>query len=277
MAVYIIAEIGINHNGDLNIAKRLIDVAHEAGCDAVKFQKRDIDLVYSKELLDSPRYSPWGTTQREQKRGLEFGREEYDEIDQYCRKLGICWFASAWERSSLAFLDKYDLSVAKIASAMMVSDTFLHAVAQRQKRTYISTAMCTMEQIKHAVDIFREEECPFELMHCVACYPLNPSDANLNCIKTLQNVFQCPVGYSGHEMDGILSLAAVAMGASSIERHITLDRSMYGSDQKASLEPNELKDLCYNIRMVEKALGDGTKRILDTELGTAKKLRAHLA
>ena len=276
MSVYIIAEIGINHNGDLNIAKKLIDVAKDAGCDAVKFQKRDIDRVYTKELLDSPRESPWGTTQREQKQGLEFGREEYDEIDRYCRECGIAWFASAWETESLAFLDKYDLPLAKVASAMMVSDEFLNAVANRKKYTFLSTAMCDMDQIGHAVEIFKKQNCPFQLMHCVACYPLNPEDANLKCINTLRETFKCPVGYSGHEMDGVISLAAVAMGATAIERHITLDRNMYGSDQKSSLEPEELKTLCRHIRMIENSLGDGIKRILDAEYGTAKKLRAHL-
>ncbi len=276
MRIFIIAEIGINHNGDIEIAKKLIDVAKEAGCDAVKFQKRDINLVYSKEMLDSPRESPWGHTQREQKQGLEFGREEYDEIDRYCREKDILWSASAWETHSLEFLDRYDLKIAKVASAMMVSEEFLQAVAKRGKKTFMSTAMCTLEDIARAVSIFEKEHCPFELMHCVACYPLDPENANLKCIQTLRDTFQCPVGYSGHEMDGVISLAAVGMGATSIERHITLDRTMYGSDQKASLEPEELKVLCRNVRMLEKALGDGAKRILEPELSTAKKLRVHI-
>lgn len=276
MRIFIIAEIGINHNGDIEIAKKLIDVAKEAGCNAVKFQKRDINLVYSKEMLDSPRESPWGHTQREQKQGLEFGREEYDEIDRYCREKDILWSASAWETHSLEFLDRYDLKIAKVASAMMVSEEFLQAVAKRGKKTFMSTAMCTMEDIARAVSIFEKEHCPFELMHCVACYPLDPENANLKCIQTLRDTFQCPVGYSGHEMDGVISLAAVGMGATSIERHITLDRTMYGSDQKASLEPEELKVLCRNVRMLEKALGDGAKRMLDSENSVSKKLRAHL-
>ena len=276
MRIFIIAEIGINHNGDIEIAKKLIDVAKEAGCDAVKFQKRDINLVYSKEMLDSPRESPWGHTQREQKQGLEFGREEYDEIDRYCREKDILWSASAWETHSLEFLDRYDLKIAKVASAMMVSEEFLQAVAKRGKKTFMSTAMCTMEDIARAVSIFEKEHCQFELMHCVACYPLDPENANLKCIQTLRDTFQCPVGYSGHEMDGVISLAAVGMGATSIERHITLDRTMYGSDQKASLEPEELKVLCRNVRMLEKALGDGAKRMLDSENSVSKKLRAHL-
>lgn len=276
MGVFIIAEIGINHNGDIDIAKKLIDIAKEAGCDAVKFQKREIDLVYSREMLDSPRESPWGHTQREQKQGLEFGREEYDEIDRYCREKGILWSASAWETRSLEFLDKYDLEIAKVASAMMVSEEFLKAVASRGKKTFMSTAMCTMDDIARAISIFEREHCPFELMHCVACYPLAPENANLKCIQTLKDTFHCPVGYSGHEMDGVVSLAAIGMGATSIERHITLDRSMYGSDQKASLEPAELKEFCRNIRLVESALGDGKKRILENESGTAKKLRAHI-
>lgn len=277
MGVFIIAEIGINHNGDLDIAKQLIDIAKESGCDAVKFQKRDINLVYSKEMLDSPRESPWGHTQREQKQGLEFGREEYDEIDRYCREKNILWSASAWETSSLEFLDKYDLKIAKIASAMMASEDFLQAVARRQKKTFLSTAMCTMDEIARAVSIFEKKKCPFELMHCVACYPLAPEDANLKCIQTLRDTFHCPVGYSGHEMDGVLALAAIGMGATSLERHITLDRTMYGSDQKASLEPEELKALCRNVRLIEKAMGDGKKIILEKEKKTAQKLRSHIS
>jgi N-acetylneuraminate synthase len=276
MPVFIIAEIGINHNGDIDIAKKLITLAKSSGCDAVKFQKRDINLVYSKELLDSPRESPWGTTQREQKQGLEFGEKEYDEIDRYCKELDIAWFASAWETNSLEFLDKYKLTYNKVASAMTVSRDFLKEVARRKQHTFISTAMSTMEQIGDAVEIFRAADCPFELMHCVATYPMKVEHANLNCIKTLRETFHCPVGYSGHETGLAVSIGAVMLGISSLERHITLDRAMYGSDQAASVEPLGIMQLCRYVRILETAQGDGVKRILPEEEKIAAKLRAHL-
>lgn len=276
MSVFIIAEIGINHNGDLKITKDLIRQATSAGCDAVKFQKRDIDIVYTQEFLDSPRESPWGTTQRDQKAGLEFGKAEYDVIDEYCKKLGIEWFASAWDMNSLAFLDQYDCKYSKVASAMLVSEPFLRAVASRKRHTFISTAMSTMEQIGNAVSIFREMDCPFELMHCVATYPMKIEHANLRCIETLREAFNCPVGYSGHETGVAISAGAVMLGVSSIERHITLNRAMYGSDQAASLEGAGIHQLCRYTRILEAAMGDGVKRILPEEAAVAQKLRAHL-
>lgn len=276
MSVFIIAEIGINHNGDLKIAKDLIRQAISAGCDAVKFQKRDIDIVYTKEFLDSPRESPWGTTQRHQKAGLEFGKAEYDVIDEYCKKLGIEWFASAWDVNSLAFLDQYNCKYSKVASAMITSEPFLRAVASRKKYTFISTAMSTMEQISHAVEIFREAACPFELMHCVGTYPMKVEHANLRCIETLRATFKGPVGYSGHETGVAVSAGAIMLGATSIERHITLDRAMYGSDQAASLEGAGIHQLCRYTRILEAAIGDGIKRILPEEAAVAQKLRAHL-
>lgn len=276
MSVFIIAEIGINHNGDLKIAKDLIRQATSAGCDAVKFQKRDLDIVYTKEFLDSPRESTWGTTQRDQKAGLEFGKAEYDVIDEYCKKLGIEWFASAWDINSLAFLDQYDCKYSKVASAMLVSEPFLRAVASRKRHTFISTAMSTMEQIGNAVSIFREMDCPFELMHCVGTYPMKIEHANLRCIETLREAFNCPVGYSGHETGVAISAGAVMLGVSSIERHITLDRAMYGSDQAASLEGAGIHQLCRYTRILEAAMGDGVKRILPEEAAVAQKLRAHL-
>lgn len=276
MSVFIIAEVGINHNGDLKIAKQLIDTAKRSGCHAVKFQKRDIDLVYSKELLDSPRESPWGTTQRDQKMGLEFGQKEFDEIDRYCKECGIIWFASAWDSNSLAFLDQYDCQYNKVASAMTVSREFLKDVASRKKHTFISTAMSTMEQIGEAVEIFRSADCPFELMHCVGTYPMKVEHANLNCIKTLRDTFKCDVGYSGHETGLAVSIGALMLGITSLERHITIDRAMYGSDQAASLEPLGLNQLCRYARILEVAQGDGIKRILPEEEQVAKKLRAHL-
>jgi N-acetylneuraminate synthase len=276
MPVYIIAEIGINHNGDLDIAKKLIIQAKGAGCDAVKFQKRTVDLVYPRDMLDSPRESPWGSTQREQKEGLEFGREEYDEIDRFCREMGIDWFASAWDVPSLEFLDRYGCPHAKVASAMNVHEEFCREVARRGVHTFISTAMATMGQVARCVDLFRAAGCPFTLMHCVATYPMRVGDANLRCIGTLREAFGCPVGYSGHEIGVAVSAGAVMLGAVALERHITLDRAMYGSDQPASLEGAGLTQLCRYTRILEAAMGDGVKRILPEEEAIARKLRGHL-
>jgi N-acetylneuraminate synthase len=277
MSIFIIAEIGINHNGDVEIAKQLIDVAKDAGADAVKFQKRTIDLVYSKEFLDSPRESPWGTTQREQKEGLEFGLEEYKEIDTYCKKKGIEWFASAWDIESVKFLRQFNLKYNKIASAMIVHEDLLKEVASEGKYTFISTGMSTVKEIDRAVDIFQKAACPFELMHCVSTYPMDDEDANLNRIKSLRDRYKCKVGYSGHEVGLAVSYAAAALGISSLERHITLDRAMYGSDQAASLEPNGLRMLIGGVRKIEKAMGDGRIDIINPkEVPVAKKLRAHI-
>lgn len=273
MSVYIIGEIGINHNGDLSIAKKLIDIAAEAGCDAVKFQKRTIDKVYSKEMLDSPRESPWGHTQRAQKEGLEFGKEDYDVIDAYCREKGLDWSASAWDVDSQLFLQQYDLRFNKVASAMLTNDELLETIAAEKRFAYISTGMSTMEEIDHAVEIFRKHDCPFSLMHCNSTYPMAEADANLRMIAALKEKYQCEVGYSGHETGILVSLLAVAAGATSIERHITLDCSMYGSDQKASIEPNELKELVEKIRLTEAVLGTGMKTLSEAELAVRKKLR----
>lgn len=240
---FIIAEIGINHNGDIGIAKKLIDWAALCECDAVKFQKRTVDMVYTKEYLDSYRESPWGTTQREQKEGLEFGKEEYDIIDSYCKEKGIEWFASAWDMEAQKFLRQYDLKYNKIASAMLVQEEFLEMVAKEGKHTFISTGMSTYEEIDRAVEIFRENNCPFELMHCNSTYPMKNEDANLRMINTLRTRYGCDVGYSGHEVGRVVSQTAVALGATSIERHITLDRAMYGSDQAASLEAEDFLKL----------------------------------
>jgi N-acetylneuraminate synthase len=276
MRVFLIAEIGINHNGDIDIVKQLINVAKSSGWDAVKFQKRDIDLVYDKKMLDSPRESPWGTTQRDQKLGLELGETEYNEIDRYCKEVGIIWFASCWDPNSICFLDRYKLKYSKVPSAMVVSPDFLKEVAKRRQHTFISTAMCTMEQIGEAVEIFRTADCPFELMHCVATYPMKVEDANLKCILTLRDTFKCSVGYSGHETGLAVSIGAVMLGITSLERHITLDRAMYGSDQPASVEPLGVMQLGRYVRTLEKALGDGVKRILPEEEKIASKLRAHI-
>jgi len=272
---FIIAEIGINHNGDINIAKDLIKLAKEAGCDAVKFQKRTINLVYSKELLDSPRESPWGKTQRAQKEGLEFGLDKYKEIDQYCKDLKIEWFASAWDIESQNFLRQFDCKYNKIASAMCTYEPLLKEVASEKKYTFISTGMSNIENIDRAVNIFKEAGCPFELMHCVSTYPMDDEDANLLCINTLRNRYKCNVGYSGHEVGLAVSYAAMALGISSLERHITLDRAMFGSDQAASLEPIGLRSLVGAIRKIKKAMGDGEIKILDKEVPISKKLRGH--
>lgn len=276
MGIFIIAEIGINHNGDMSICKELIDVAVASGCDAVKFQKRDINKVYTQNFLDSPRESPWGNTQRAQKDGLEFGKEHYKEIDEYCSSNGIEWFASAWDKSSQSFLRAFNCNFNKIASAMIVDRGLLEMVAEEKKHTFISTGMSTYEHIDSAVEIFTRAGCPFELMHTVSTYPMKTENANLKMITTLQNKYGCNVGYSGHEPGLAISYAAAALGISSLERHVTLDRSMYGSDQSASVEPSGLRQLVGAVRKIELALGDGVKRVIKEEEEVALKLRAHI-
>ncbi|MBU1086368.1 MAG: N-acetylneuraminate synthase family protein [Candidatus Omnitrophica bacterium] len=276
MSIFIIAEIGINHNGDIEVAKRLIDVAKNSGADAVKFQKRTVELVYSKEILDVPRESPWGTTTREQKLGLEFEKKEYDEINRYCKEKGIDWFASAWDIESQKFLRQFDCKYNKVASAMIVFEDLLKEIASEGKHTFISTGMSEFKHIDRAVEIFKSKNCPFELMHCLATYPMDDEDANLSCIKTLKERYKCDVGYSGHEVGLAVSYAAAALGISSLERHITLSRAMYGSDQASSVEPNGFHQLIGAVRKIEKAIGDGYKTISDKEVPIAKKLRAHI-
>lgn len=274
--VSIIAEIGINHNGDIEIAKRLIDMAKTAGCDMVKFQKRTIDIVYTEEFLNSPRESPWGNTQRAQKEALEFGREEYDEIDAYCKKIDINWLASAWDVESQLFLRHYNFKFNKIASPMIKHRKLLETVAEERKPTFISTGMSTYKDIDAAVEIFRYYNCPFILMHCVSEYPAPEYILNLRCIVELRRRYQCSVGYSGHEVTMIPGVLAAMMGAVAIERHITLDRAMYGSDQAASLERRGLELLVSYIRTASIVLGDGIKRVTPAELTNAKKLRYYL-
>ena len=274
---YLIAEIGINHNGDIEIAKKLMKNAKDCGFDAVKFQKRTIEIVYDKQTLDSPRESPWGTTTKEQKLGLEFEKLEYDEIDKYCKSLNLEWFASAWDIKSLEFLDTYNFKYHKIASAMIVDENFLNQVAKRQKHTFISTGMSTKEDIDNAVKIFKKYNCSFELMHCVSTYPMKEEHANLVTINELKKEYGCNVGYSGHENGVVISLAAVMLGITSLERHITLDRTMYGSDQAASLEFAGMKNLTESIKKMLIALGEpSVGKILDEEIPIAKKLRAHI-
>ena len=271
---FITAEIGINHNGDINIAKKLIDVASKAGCDAVKFQKRTVEKVYSKEVLDSHRDSPWGTTTREQKLGLEFELNEYQLIDEYCKEKNIEWYASSWDLDSRDFLRKFNLNHNKIASAMLTNIPLVKKIAEEKKYCFISTGMSTMEQIHDVIKIFQEFDCPFELQHSNSSYPMKPEEANLKCIQTLKEKFHCNVGYSGHESMGyLICVSAVLLGATSIERHITLDRSMYGSDQAASLEPQGLERLVRDIRTIDKILGDGVKRVWPSEIPVMNKLR----
>lgn len=269
----IIAEIGINHNGDLEIAKQLIDGAKLAGCDAVKFQKRTLNVVYSKEELDKPRESPWGKTNREQKEGLEFSLDEYKEIDAYCKSRKIDWFFSAWDPQSQRDMRPFNCRYNKIASPMIGHAELLREVASEKKYTFISTGMSTFEEIDMAVEIFRQALCPFELMHCNSTYPMQNNQANLKMIKVLRDRYQCNVGYSGHEQGRIVSFAACILGATSLERHITLDRGMYGSDQSASIEIYELCKLVNDIRMIDEMMGDGEKRITETEMPIRKKLR----
>ena len=272
--VFITAEIGINHNGDIGIAKKLIDIAKNANCDAVKFQKRTVEKVYSKQVLDSPRESPWGTTTREQKLGLEFNEKEYDIIDAYCKEKEIEWFASSWDIDSQLFLRNYHLKHNKIASAMLTNTELLNLVAEEKKHTFISTGMSTIDQIEQVVKVFKNNNCPFELMHSNSSYPMKPDEANLQCIKTLKEKFNCNVGYSGHESSGYyISLAAAVLGATSIERHITMARDMYGSDQAASLEPMGLVRLVRDIRVLDLIMGDGVKRVYPSEVSVMEKLR----
>ena len=270
---FLIAELGINHNGDINIAMRLIDIAKDCGCDAVKFQKRTIDIVYTKEFLDSPRESPWGTTQRAQKEALEFGKEEYDIIDEYCKQLGIDWFASSWDAESQTFLRQYNLKYNKVASAMLTNLPLLKAIAEEGRHTFISTGMSTYDDIDVAVEIFMKDNCPFTLMHCQSTYPSAEEDLNLSCIKTLRDRYNMDVGYSGHEVSPMPSIVAAALGAIAIERHITLDRAMYGSDQSASLAERGLQIMVDNVKNIPKWLGKNVKKVSSEEQSLAVKLR----
>jgi len=274
MKTYTIAEIGINHNGDIKLAKKLIDQAKSAGFDSVKFQKRTIEKVYSKKELDSYRESPWGKTFKEQKLGLEFGKKEYDEINDYCNSVKIDWSASAWDIESYKFLQNYNLKFNKIASPMLTNLKLANIIAKDQIKTFISTGMSSLDEIDRTVEIFEKEKCQFELMHCISNYPFGNEHANLNIIQSLKKRYNCKVGYSGHEKSGFLiSCIAVSLGASSIERHITLDRSMYGSDQAASLEAEGCKKLITGIRATEQSLGTGIKKIFEIEKDSIAKLK----
>ena len=272
--VFIIAEIGTNHMGDLKIAKQIIDVAKDAGCDAVKFQKKNINKIYTKEFLDSTIDSPWGTTQREMRLHREFSIKQFEEINKYCKKKKIMWFISCWDTDSQISMRKFKTKYNKVASAMLTHNKLLELIAKEKKYTFISTGMSTMKDISNATKIFKKHKCPFELMHCHSAYPMPTEEANLNMIPTLKKKFKCKVGYSGHEIGATnISVPAVMMGASSIERHITLSRAAYGHDQAASLEPQGIHRLVRDIRILERIRGNGKKKIWPTEIPNQKKLR----
>lgn len=274
MPLFLIAEIGINHNGEMSIAKELIDASADAGFDAVKFQKRTIDLVYTKDFLDSPRESQWGSTQRNQKEGLEFSLDQYKEIAEYCKNKNIQWSASAWDIKAQEFLKQFNCTFNKVASAMLGHIPLLKSIASEKRKTFISTGMATLEEIDQVVAIFKAADCPFELMHCNSTYPMKDEDANLLCIPMLRDRYGVNVGYSGHESSLIkVCTAAVALGATSLERHITLDRAMYGSDQAASIETNALRNFVETVRAVPSILGNGRKELSESELKTREKLR----
>jgi N-acetylneuraminate synthase len=268
---YVVAEIGINHNGDIDLAKKLINVASAADCDAVKFQKRTIDVVYTQEDLAKPRESPFGNTNGDLKRGLEFGREEYEELDRYCREIKIDWFASCWDEASVDFIAQFQVPCFKIASASITDDNLLRHTRAVGKPIILSTGMSTLEQIDRAVDILGKKD--LVILHACSTYPAYYEELNLKVIDVLRDRYGVPVGYSGHETGLPSSVAAATMGACMVERHITLDRSMWGSDHAASLEPNGITRLVRDIRLIEKSMGDGVKRVLEREQPIIKKLR----
>jgi len=272
---FVVAEVGINHNGDLDIARKLVSAAVLAGCDAVKFQKRTVDVVYSPEELARPRESPFGTTNGDLKRGLEFGWEQYRAIDQFCRENGILWFASCWDEASVDFIEQFNPCCYKIASASLTDDRLLRHHRAYGRPIILSTGMSSLEQIDHAVEVLGTDD--LILMHCTSTYPAKPQELNLAAIPRLKERYGLPVGYSGHEVGLATTLAAVVLGACMVERHITLDRAMWGSDQAASVEPHGLARLVRDIRVIEQAMGDGVKRVYDSELPVMQKLRRVMA
>ena len=276
--MYLIAEIGINHNGSEELAKLMIKAAHDAGFDAIKLQKRNVGMCYTKAFLDSPRESPWGDTQRAQKEGLEFSFRQYQEIDRYCKELGLAWSASAWDLDSQEFIHGFNVPFNKVASPMLGNKPLLRKIAVERKRTFISTGMSHLKEIDEVVELFRNADCPFELMHCNSTYPMPEDQANLLCIPMLRERYYVSVGYSGHETCLTkVCVAAAALGASSIERHITLDRAMYGSDQAASIETHHLRDFVETVRAIPAILGTGVKDVTETEWPARKKLRVEIA
>ncbi len=268
---FIIAEIGINHNGSVALAKKMIDIAVTTGCDAVKFQKRTVDIVYTKEELAKERRSVFGNTNGDLKRGLEFGEDEYKEIDEYCKRKGIMWFASCWDENSVDFMEKFDIPCYKIASASLTDDNLLRYTRSKGKPILLSTGMSTMEEIRHAVSILGEDN--LVILHCTSTYPSNTEEMNLRVIETFRKEFSCPIGYSGHERGVTPSVLAAALGAAVVERHITIDRTNWGSDQAASLEMAGLYHLVRDIRQTPALLGDGVKVVYPRELPIIEKLR----
>ena len=268
---FIVAEIGINHNGSVELAKKMIDIAVTTGCDAVKFQKRTVDIVYTKEELEKERHSVFGKTNGDLKRGLEFGLKEYKEIDKYCKKKGIIWFASCWDEKSVDFMEKFNIPCYKIASASLTDDNLLRYTRSKGKPILLSTGMSTMDEIRHAVKVLGKKN--LIIYHCTSTYPSNADEMNLKVIQTLKEEFNCPIGYSGHERGITPSILAVAMGACSVERHITVDRTNWGSDQAASLETAGLYHMVRDIRQVPILLGNGKKTVYKRELPIIEKLR----
>ena len=274
--LFLIAEIGINHNGDINLAKEMIDDAYKGDFDAVKFQKRTIDLLYDKEFLDSYRESPWGSTQREQKNGLEFSISQFKELRDFAHERGLKFSASCWDTNAFYEMLEVGLDFHKIASPMNRHYELLELTAKTNIKTFISTGMSSLLEISKAVNIFKEKNCDFELMHCVSCYPMMEEEANLLCIPNLAKTFDCNVGYSGHETSLTrICCAAVALGANSLERHITVNRAMYGSDQAASIETHALKKFSSSVRVISTALGDGNKKLIDSEKESRLKLSSN--
>ncbi len=270
-ACYVIAEIGINHNGDIDIAKKLIDVVCAAGGDAVKFQKRTVDVVYTPEELARPRESPFGETNGDLKRGLEFGQEEYEEIDRYCREKNIPWLASCWDEASVDFIAQFDVPCFKVASASLTDECLLEQIRSKGKPILLSTGMSRLEQVDRAVDCLGKQD--LAILHSCSTYPAYYEELNLRVIQTLKQRYGVPIGYSGHETGIPSSVAGVALGACIVERHVTLDRSMWGSDHAASLEPNGFTRLVRDIRLIETSMGDGVKRVIEREIPIMKKLR----
>jgi N-acetylneuraminate synthase len=271
-STYIIAEIGINHNGDISIAKKLIDTAVLAGCDAVKFQKRTTELCVPPEQKNLMRETPWGCmSYLDYKRRIEFGQKEYEEIDRYCKEKGITWFASCWDEPSVDFIEQFNPAAYKIASASLTDDALLKHTNKMGHPIILSTGMSTIEEISHAVSLLDKER--LLISHCTSTYPCKPEELNLHMIHTLKNEFNCPIGYSGHEVGLQTTIASVVLGACFIERHITLDRAMWGSDHAASVEPGGLMRLVRDIRVIEKAMGDGEKKVYESEIPIKNKLR----
>lgn len=268
---YVVAEIGINHNGDVELAKKLIDMADAAGCNAVKFQKRTVEVVYSPEELAKPRESPFGATNGDLKRGLEFGGDEYREIDSFCREVGIAWFASCWDEGSVDFIAQFGPPCYKIASACLTDDDLLRYHRSRKRPIILSTGMSTLDEIDHAVEVLGTDD--LIILHATSTYPSTYDELNLRAIPMLRKRYGVPIGYSGHETGIPSSSAAVALGACMVERHVTMERAMWGSDQAASLGPSGVTRLVRDIRLVEEAMGDGVKCVYEREKPVLQKLR----